>query len=199
VVDTAAPAVPAVTAISLDTGASSTDGVTSDNTLVVSGTAEANSTVTVYRDGVLIGTTTATAGGSWSFDYTGTILADGPYAFTATATDAAGNTSGTSPAFNAVVDTIAPAVPAVTAISVDTGASSSDGVTADNTLIVSGTAVPNSTVTVYRGGVLIGTTTATAGGTWSFDSTGTVLADGPYAFTATATDLAGNTSAASPA
>ena len=198
VVDTSAPAAPAVTAITTDTGSSSSDGVTSDSTLVISGTAEAASTVTVYKDGASIGTTTASGAGVWSFDYTGTTLAAGSYAFKARATDLAGNTSGDSPVFTVVVDTSAPAVPAVTAITTDTGASGSDGVTSDATLILSGTAEAGSTVTVYKDGASVGTTTASGAGVWSFDYTGTTLAAGSYAFKARATDLAGNTSGDSP-
>src|SRR5258708_31676518 len=44
-------------------------------------------------------TTLARSSGHWSFDYTGTPLADGTYHFTATATDLAGNTSLTAHAF----------------------------------------------------------------------------------------------------
>ena len=129
VVDTSAPAAPAVTAITTDTGASGSDGVTSDTTLILSGTAEALSTVTVYQDGTSIGTATASGAGVRSFDYTGTTLAAGSYAFKARATDLAGNTSGDSAVFTVVVDTSAPTAPAVTAITTDTGSSGSDGVT----------------------------------------------------------------------
>ncbi|MGC4072093.1 MAG: Ig-like domain-containing protein [Nibricoccus sp.] len=55
--------------MSNDTGASSTDGVTSDNTLVFGGTAEANATVTLSRSGLgVIGTTTASSSGVWIFE-----------------------------------------------------------------------------------------------------------------------------------
>ena len=193
VVDTSAPAVPAVTAITTDTGASGSDGVTSDTTLVIAGTAEAGSTVTVYKDGTSIGTATASGAGTWSFDYTGTTLSAGSYAFKAQATDLAGNTSGDSAVFTVVVDTSAPAAPTVTAITTDTGGSGSDGVTSDPTLILSGTAEAGSIVTVYKDGTSIGTATASGAGTWTFDYTGTTLAAGGYAFKAQATDLAGNT------
>ena len=47
--------------ITTDTGVS--DGVTSDTTLVIAGTAEAAGIVTVYKDGASIGTTTASGAG----------------------------------------------------------------------------------------------------------------------------------------
>ncbi len=197
VVDTSAPAAPAVTAVSDDTGSSTTDGITSDATLTITGTAEANSTVDVLIDGVSIGTVAADANGDWSFDHTGTTLADATYAITATATDAAGNTSPASTGFALVVDTAAPAAPAVVSISDDTGTSPTDEITSDTSLTFTGTAAANSTVEVFIDGASIGTVAADGGGNWTFDHTGTALADGVYSVTATATDAAGNTSAAS--
>lgn len=107
--DTVPPEAPVITGISDDTGTPG-DGITSDNRLVLTGTAEANSRVEVSVDGVAAGTTITDDLGAWSFDYTGTLLADGTHAFTATATDAAGNASGPSRAFLVVVDTMAPVV-----------------------------------------------------------------------------------------
>ena len=69
-----------ITAVTNDTGVSSTDRITNDNTLILSGTAEANSLVTLTRIGMgAIGTATADATGIWSFDYTGTMLANGSH------------------------------------------------------------------------------------------------------------------------
>jgi Bacterial Ig-like domain/FG-GAP-like repeat/Bacterial Ig domain len=193
VVDTAAPSAPAITGITTDTGVSTTDGITSDQTLVVSGTAEANSVVSLFKDGTGIGTTAASASGTWSFDYSGTTVPPGTYALIARATDLAGNVSGDSAAFAVVIDTSAPSPPAVTGITTDTGASATDGITSDQTLVISGTAEANSTVTVLKNGVSIGTTVASAAGVWSFNHTGTILSVGMYQFKARATDLAGNT------
>ena len=65
-----------------------------NNTVILSGTAEANSTVTVYDGQTALGTTVASSTGAWSYT-TGT-LPNGAQTFTATATDAAGNTSAAS-------------------------------------------------------------------------------------------------------
>ncbi|CDL00464.1 conserved protein of unknown function [Magnetospirillum gryphiswaldense MSR-1 v2] len=191
-----APAAPTGLAISTDSGSSNSDGITSDATLTISGTAPANATVTVYKDGVSIGTATADGTGAWSFDHTGTTLAAGAHAFTAKAT-LSGQDSATCSALNVTVDTTAPSAPAVTAISSDSGSSTSDGITTDQTLVISGTAEANATVEVFKDGVSIGTATANGAGAWSFDHTGTTLALGTYAFTAKAKDAAGNESAAS--
>src|SRR5690606_4493198 len=146
------------------------------NTLIFSGTAEANANINVLIDAVSIGTVAANGAGVWSFDHTGTTLADDTYAITATATDSAGNTSAASAAFNIIVDASAPAAPAVTAITTDTGAVG-DGLTSDNTLIFSGTSEANALITVLIDAVSVGTATVNGAGVWSFDHTGTTLAD----------------------
>ena len=72
----------------------------------MTGTAAANSTVRVYDGATLLGTVTANGSGAWSF--TTAALADGAHSFTATATDAAGNTSAASTALSVTIDTAAP-------------------------------------------------------------------------------------------
>ena len=69
--------------------------------VMLTGTAEANSKVTVFDGGTLLGTSTTDGSGAWS--YTTGPLSDGPHAFTATATDAAGNTSLVSQIFDPIV------------------------------------------------------------------------------------------------
>ncbi|MBV9248358.1 MAG: DUF4082 domain-containing protein [Acetobacteraceae bacterium] len=86
-----------------------------------------------------------------------------------------------------------PPAPAVTAALLhDTGASASDGITADPTLTGSGD--PNAMVTVSEGNTTLGTTTADAQGNWTFAPTG--LAQGPHTLTAAETDAAGLTGSA---
>jgi gliding motility-associated-like protein len=195
-IDKTAPSNPVIVAITTDSGASSSDGITNDQTLTISGTAEANAGITVSLTGTgVIGTTTADGSGNWSFNHTGTTLTTGNYTFTATATDNATNTSGSSTGFAVTIDITAPGAPTINAITTDTGSSSSDGITNDQTLTLSGTAEANTSVTVSRTGTgIIGTPTADGSGNWAFDYTGITLANGNYTFTATATDAAGNES-----
>ena len=61
--------------------------------VVVSGTAEALASVTLFKDGANLATTNATAAGTWTY---GVSLPNGTYTFTATATDTAGNVSPVS-------------------------------------------------------------------------------------------------------
>ncbi|MBX9269401.1 Ig-like domain-containing protein [Chromobacterium violaceum] len=200
-IDTTAPSAPSGLALSAatDTGSSSSDGKTSNNQPTVQGTAEANSTVTVYVDGTAVGTATADGSGAWTYNLTSSLV-DGSHSIRATATDAAGNVSGQSSAYNITVDTTAPGAPAGLALSAatDTGSSHSDGKTSNNQPTVQGTAEAGSTVTVYVDGTLAGTATADGSGAWSYNLS-SPLADGNHSIRATATDVAGNVSSQSSA
>ena len=178
----------AVTAVRDDTGAAG-DGVTSDDTLVIDGTATASSAVEVFIDGISIGTTVADASGVWSLDHSATPLGEGAFAVTAATQDLAGNRTVSDP-FQLTVDRTPPEV-AVTGIDDDT-AVPGDGVTSDDTLVIGGTATASSAVEVFIDGISIGTTTADAAGLWSFDHSATPLGEGGFAVTAAAQDLAGN-------
>ena len=192
-VDTTAPVAPAIASFSTDSGTIG-DGITNDNTLTLTGTAEANSTVKLYDGATLLGSATANGSGAWSF--TTAALSNGTHSLTATATDAAGNTGVASTALSVTVDTTAPVAPAITSFSTDTG-TIGDGITNDNTLTLTGTAEANSTVKLYDGATLLGSATANGSGAWSF--TTAALSNGTHSLTATATDAAGNTGVASTA
>ncbi len=104
------PAAPVVTGISPDTGSSSTDGITNSRNLHILGTAAANATVTVYREELgLLGTVTADSTGAWNFDYSGTTLPEGVFAFKAKQ-NTGGLTSHFSADYLAKVDLTAPTV-----------------------------------------------------------------------------------------
>lgn len=185
--DKTAPAAPVITGWSDDTGIA--DGTTSDTTITFTGTAEAGATVQVYRGGGLVATTTADGDGNWMV--TTSELGEGYAAFEARATDEAGNRSGWSNAVTIGIDTTAPATPAITGWSNDSG-TPGDGLTNDNTITFTGTGQVGSTVVIMEGGVELGTAYIGGSGTWSF--TTAPLADGDYSFTAAARDGAGNTS-----
>jgi rhamnogalacturonan endolyase len=177
-VDLIPPAAPVIADVA-DTGS-----------LVFRGSAEAGSSVSVTRVGAgVIGTALADASGAWTLNYSGPALIPGSHSFTATATDLAGNTGPPSAA--STIDTTV-ATPAITAITDDTGSSTTDGVTSDNTLVIRGTATAGHTITVKTlGGATLGTTTADGAGQWSFDHTATPLADGSYVFAASASQGGG--------
>ena len=181
----------AIASYSTDSGTAG-DGITNDNTLTLTGSAEANATVKVYDGATLLGSATADGSGNWS--YTTAALANGAHSLTATATDVAGNTSAASSALSVTIDTSAPVTPAIASYSTDSG-TVGDGITNDNTLTLTGSAEANATVKVYDGVTLLGSATADGSGNWSY--TTAALTNGAHSLTATATDVAGNTSAAS--
>jgi len=200
-IDTAAPVAPAAPDLTAatDTGSSSTDNLTKNTTPTFTGTAEANSTVTLYdTDGsTVLGTASADASGNWAI--TSSALAAGSHTLTTKASDAAGNTSVASAGLVVTIDASAPGAPSAPDLSAatDTGRSSTDNITRNTTPTVSGTAEANSTVTLYDtdGSTLLGTATADASGNWSITSS--ALAEGSHTLSAKATDAAGNTSVAS--
>ena len=116
--DTAAPGSPAVPTLvaASDTGVSASDSITSDSTPTVNVVAaEAGGTValTAQKQGsadVVCSVAGATGYGS---DCTFTTLTDGTWSVTAVHTDGAGNVSGSSSALVILVDTVAPALQAV--------------------------------------------------------------------------------------
>jgi hypothetical protein len=99
--DTTAPAAPTIAAFTPDTGVVG-DSVTTVSNLTLSGTGEADSTVQLFDGTTQIGTARANASGAWSV--TTSQLSGGTHNFTATATDAAGNTSSASSALILRVD-----------------------------------------------------------------------------------------------
>ncbi|WP_233871715.1 Ig-like domain-containing protein [Paraburkholderia adhaesiva] len=205
VVDTTAPA-GVTNQVALDDvgakqGALASGDSTDDSTPTLSGQAEPGSTVSVYDNGTLIGTAPVDASGNWSYT-PGTPLVDGNHALTTTVTDAAGNSSAMSnPPLNLTVDTSNVTV-AINTLMDDvgsvTGTIQLNGVTDDTRPTINGSGKAGSTITVYDGATVLGTTTANSAGSWTFTPTGN-LGDGTHSITATATDAAGNVSDATSA
>ena len=90
-IDTTAPVAPVITS----------DAIVNTNRVQLTGTAEANSTVTVFNGTALLGSATADGSGVWN--YTTGPLSNGPNAFTATASDAAGNVSSVSQLWDPII------------------------------------------------------------------------------------------------
>ncbi|WP_373365741.1 BapA/Bap/LapF family large adhesin [Citrobacter braakii] len=152
-------------------------GKTTNDTLpTLNGTAQANAIVSLYNNGVLMGTTTADGNGIWSFTPSGA-LSEGNHAFTATATNANG-ASGLSSSFSVIVDTTPPTAPTIL-ISADGGT-------------VSGVAEAGSTVTISLPGGTSVTAIANSSGVYSVNLP--VRQIEGQSLSATATDAAGNTS-----
>ncbi|MFK7838514.1 MAG: Ig-like domain-containing protein [Sulfitobacter sp.] len=193
----AAPAEPDLAAGS-DSGLSPTDNITNVDTPAIEGSGVTPlSLITVLSslDGV-VGSVLSDALGNWSL--TTSQLSEGDHEIRAVETDGTGLSSSPSSNLFVVVDKTEPEAPVVTSIADDTGASATDGVTEDPSLIINGTAEVSSTVEVFLNGVSLGSVmTDGHTGNWSFDHTGTDLANGDYDITAVATDFAGNIGAIS--
>ncbi|MCK6896213.1 BapA/Bap/LapF family large adhesin [Enterobacter bugandensis] len=200
IVDGTAPAAPVITQVVDDvperTGSLDLNETTNDSTPTLSGTAEANATVTIRVDGVDIGTTVADGLGAWSFT-PDTPIAEGQHTLTAVAADAAGNISDVSNSWGIIIDSVAPDAPVITQVVDDVperlGALNSGDSTNDTTPTLNGTAEPGSTVTIRQDGVDLTTIVIDSSGTWTYTPT-TPLVNGTYTFTAVTTDGAGNTS-----
>src|SRR5262249_45417664 len=117
---------PIIASFSPDSGTGG-DGITNATTLTLSGSAAANSMVTVFDGQTPIGTAPVNASGAWSD--TTPVLAEGPHTFTAT------DTGLTSVPFVITVDTIAPNTPAI-----------SGGTVSGNIVTLNGLAEANSNV-----------------------------------------------------
>jgi len=182
---------------SLDTAAPSAPVILGDTTdatgqATVNGTAEANSTISLFDGATKLGTTLTNVSGAWS--YTTGVLAAGTHVFTTTAMDAAGNISAVSNAVDPIITPTAPAAPAIASFSPNSDIVG--GINLANALTLTGSAEANSTVNLFDGATHIGAAMASSSGAWSFATA--ALANGAHSFTATDTDAAG-TSAASAA
>jgi hypothetical protein len=118
---------------SSDTGVSDSDGITNDTMPILSGTAEPDSTITVFSDidGELgtasvagssqrsftpdseLGTASVAGSGQWSFTPDSELTANVTHSFTVTATDSFGNESEPSPELLVTIDTEAAGVTGV--------------------------------------------------------------------------------------
>ncbi|WP_420026111.1 Ig-like domain-containing protein [Enterobacter hormaechei] len=200
VVDTVAPGAPAITGMTDDvapnTGVLGSGSTTNDPRPQLTGTAEAGSTVTIYDNGIAIGTAVVGSNGSWSFTPS-VNLSEGSHQLTVRATDIAGNTGPASPAFTVTVDVTTPPVPTGFIVNDDTGGLkgtiTAGQFTDESQPRLTGRGEPGSTITVYDNGVAIGSTTVLPNGTWSITPT-TPLAEGAHSITLRETDAAGNQS-----
>ncbi|RSY04573.1 Ig-like domain-containing protein, partial [Sphingomonas koreensis] len=201
-IDTSAPPVPLIDSIVDNVGpilgTVLTGGTTDDTLPTLNGSgAEANATITIYDNGVAIGTTTADGAGNWSFTPASS-LASIAHSFTVSSTDAAGNSSVQSAAYTITIDAIPPAAPAITSVTDNIGSVigtvANGGFTDDTIPVLAGTgAEPNGLVRIFDNGVLIGTTTANGAGAWSF-TPGAPLTEASHSFTVTTRDAVGNES-----
>jgi len=174
---------------------------TNDNMPTFSGIAQPGSKVTLYDGGaVVIGTAIALADGTWSF--TPSIgLTEGAHFISAEYTDSFGRVSPKSDAFKLEIDTNTPVTPTLELVYDDegrlTGAVESGKATDDKTPTFSGSAELGSIVRIWSGSTLLGTTTVSKLGKWSFTPS-PALVDGNYDIQVDAISKGGNASPKTP-
>jgi len=188
-IDTTAPAAPSAPNLQAasDTGLLNNDNITADNTPTFDLTG-ASPYFRFYRGGTKLSGDYETAN-----PYTLTAQADATYNYQVTAVDAAGNESALSPGLSVTIDTVAPAAPSPPDLQAasDSGVSSIDNVTADNTPTFDLTGA-SPYFRFYRGGTKISGDYETAN-----PYTLGTQADATYNYQVSAVDLAGNESAKS--
>ncbi|MBF5003946.1 BapA prefix-like domain-containing protein [Diaphorobacter sp. NR2-3-3-1] len=165
---------------------------TDDSTPTYTGTAAAGvATVELLDNGVVIGTATVNADGTFSVA-PGTPITGTDHSFTLRPVDAAGNAGAETGEIAFTFDGVAPAAPSITDVSAnDTGALKNiqkDAVTSDNTPVLSGTGTAGTTVTVYDGSTAVGSAVVDPQGHWSVEVS--ALGEGSHSLTATSTNAA---------
>ena len=200
------PSAPAILSVVDDKGESvgnlQKDEATDDDQPTVNGTGNDGDIITLYSNGVAVGSTTV-VDGQWSITPE-TALGQGLNDLTAQAENAAGNKSPETGAYPINVDTTAPAAPAEQTLTDDigpvTGAIDNGTVTDDANPTFAGMAEPGALVFIYDNGgtTPIGSERADASGAWKI-TLPTALANGPHSLTARAQDSAGNLGPAGPA
>ncbi|ENA3354712.1 Ig-like domain-containing protein [Escherichia coli] len=204
VVDTTSPEAAksiTITGISDDTGASSSDFITSDTTLTVRGVlgavlgADEFAQISTDNGATWVNVTVAADGLNWSY-VDGRTLTNGTTTWQVRVVDLAGNVGATS-SQSAQIDTVNPAqVLTIASISTDTGSSATDFITSDTSLTLTGslgTGLASGEVAqISLDGGATWTTLTTNGTQWTYTDSRT-LTDGSYVYQVRVLDLAGNT------
>ncbi|EDN5811651.1 BapA prefix-like domain-containing protein [Salmonella enterica subsp. enterica serovar Typhi] len=199
-IDTTPPAAPVIASVADNTapvtGIVPNGGSTNETRPTLSGTGEAGTTISIYNGSALVGTAQVQANGSWSFTPS-TSLGAGVWNLTATATDAAGNTSAASEIRSFTIDTTAPAAPVIDTVYDGTGPItgnlSSGQITDEARPVISGTREANTTIRLYNNGTLLAEIPADNSSSWRYTPDAS-LATGNHVITVIAVDAAGNAS-----
>ncbi|MFW0767965.1 Ig-like domain-containing protein, partial [Trabulsiella odontotermitis] len=197
VIDTTAPSVIADLLIMDNvgeyTGPVNDGDTTDDQSPTFSGTAQAGDIITVFDNGVVLGSAIASDDGKWTYTPE-TPLVKGKHEITTTVTDPAGNTSEPSPGISFTVDPD-PNMVTLGAVKDDqgpvTGSLTDGSVTDDARPELTGSGKPGSVVTIKDGDEVLGSTTVKQDGRWSFTPAGD-LADGDHSLMVISVDQAGN-------
>ncbi|EJP7756295.1 Ig-like domain-containing protein [Escherichia coli] len=204
VVDTTSPEAAksiTITGISDDTGASSSDFITSDTSLTVRGVlgaalgANEFAQISTDNGATWVNVTVAADGLNWSY-VDGRTLTNGTTTWQVRVVDLAGNVGATG-SQSAQIDTVNPAqVLTIASISTDTGSSATDFITSDTSLTLTGSLgaglASGEVAQISLDGGATWITLTTNGTQWTYTDSRT-LTDGSYVYQVRVLDLAGNT------
>ncbi len=185
--DTVAPDAQLGLTNATDTGTKG-DGITATSKPILTGTAESNASIILYKNGVTFGSNPFSAD-AWS---RGTNLASGSATFSVAVSDVAGNS--TSRTLLVSIDTTPPAAPGGVLQAGSDSGTLGDRITRYTTQAFGGSTDPGAVVSVVEAGTTLGVATAAADGSWSVTLS---LASGVHSLASRATDAAGNVSAVS--
>jgi len=182
-----------------DNGTFTNDNLTNHGMPMLTGTVAAGMQVTVWDGSTKLGSTSAGSDGIWNFMPTWK-LATGEHTIELQLKDVSGHE--TLPEFSVPftfrIDYIEPDIPyqPVLAADSDTGVSSTDGITKDNTPTLTGTAKESGgQMEVYDGTTLLGKADVGTDRTWTFTlADDKALADGAHTLTVRQVDAGGNRS-----
>jgi len=184
-----------------DTGDADDDNLTNLANVTITGTVETNSSLQLYIDQgsgpALIDTISEQliSSGTYTYTFSTGQLAQGANAVTVIATDKAANVSASSAALTITLDqTISQPGPLDLADESDTGTNNDDEVTSDVTPTFTGTADPNTHITIRVDGETINTFDADAAGDWTYTFAQGEIQTGVRRVDVIATDTAGNVS-----
>lgn len=204
--------------IATDTGSSSTDQITSDNSLTFTGTttsaSSGNGSATIYVYGSNDGGATWTLFGSQTVNFTNAAPSPSYSITTSTISDATNWTfivsdqATSSPSLattgihstvtsNYTIDTVAPTVSSITVAGDDVVSLGEEASFTVTGAVSTGGSSGTVSVEIFNGATSLGTFSGTfSGGTFTANVTGLTLPDaGVYTVSVTATDLAGNVGA----
>ncbi|WP_115460464.1 Ig-like domain-containing protein, partial [Enterobacillus tribolii] len=179
------------------TGKMTNGMVTDDDKPTFSGNAEYGSTVVIYANDKVIGSTVVTnTNGSWTFT-PDTALDDGTYTFATQVTDKAGNSSAKVDDISVTISTEPgdlKLIQVIDDVKEENGSRplTNGEATNDSMPTFVGTATANSIVTLTdKGGAILGSVKADSNGDWEF-TPGKALTEGAHTVVVSGTDPSGN-------
>ncbi len=181
------PPAPTTPVILVPGGSPITGGYINKSTFTVETTATPGSLVTLYSSGTAQGSVIASTQGTADFSINVSLLGDGTYTFTMTATDVAGNVSAPSTPLTITVLTTPPVISSF-GLAPESAVSPSSNQATGSSIDLAGVTAPGAVVRLLATGQQL-----TADNSGNFKFTNVPLTYGTTTFAMTAADFLGNT------